>query len=98
MTSECVECDINVSENAFHSDLCELWLQFHCTQFPVNQIIRFAKSSRKFTCQVCVDKKFSDYGTPSDKISKKIEYQKGAVGSYGLGNDENNVNKLLKSV
>ena len=99
MTSKCAECDINVSENAFQCDSCELWIHYHCTQLPVYQIILFAKSSRKFTCQLCVHKKFSDYGTQSDKISKEIENQKAAVDSYGLGNDEivQNVNQETQS-
>ena len=59
MTNPCPMCDSVVDNHCLQCDKCNDWIHYKCSKLPAYMIIQLSKSKRAFTCNSCVQSKFS---------------------------------------
>ena len=59
MTNPWPMCDSVVDNHCLQCDKCNDWIHYKCSKLPAYMIIQLSKSKRAFTCNSCVQSKFS---------------------------------------
>ena len=77
MSNSCPFCDSNVENHGIECDNCNKWVHYACTHLPPYMVMQFSKSTRQFTCEMCVLVKFgAKYPTLLTDIEDEIEAHK----------------------
>jgi len=51
----CPSCNEHVNEKTIQCNTCTTWYHFRCTHLPNYQLYIYNTTSRKYTCQKCVE-------------------------------------------